>query len=136
RHLLVVLDLVVSFVEVIVKDEVAFFGRQNPQTGMQAFAFATDNRIHEERYRRDFHRDFLSPARLPDDVSSYPVKRSARFAAVVVLYVSQPGDYAIDCFVDEILRVVQAFRNKHSQQARTDDFILAAGAFSISIQPG
>src|SRR5215510_9550792 len=51
RHLLVVLDLVVSFVEVIVKDEVAFFGRQNPQTGMQAFAFATDNRIHEERYR-------------------------------------------------------------------------------------
>lgn len=129
---LVVLDLVVSFVQKIIENELAFFRRQLLETTLEAFAFLAGG-LGVDPHRRDFRRDLLPTVRFPNDIAPDAVEVTAGFAVVSLTNVGQAGYYAVDGLVCEIFSVAEAFRYEHAEEAGANGFILGGARFAVTI---
>ena len=80
----VLLDFVVSFVDVIIQDQVTFCGRQEFEAAHQAIIFVTPVRDLDERYRAHVRCDFPASTGFQNKIASNSMKVTCGFADVAV----------------------------------------------------
>lgn len=115
-HLFVVLDLVVTFVKVVIENQVTLSRRQHVQAQIETLMFGCHDRVFERNNRCHFDRDLFAPDGFQHDMPRDSVEISRGLAAVAVPYIPEPRNDAVDGFVREIFGIVQPFRNKHPHQ--------------------
>lgn len=134
-HLPVMFDLLVSFVQVIIENELLFVSWQQPQTPRQAFRRIALPGFRRHLVRHDVDRDFLASQTFANYVTTDAVKVSSRIADVRVSNFGQTPGYSLDGLVGIVFRITQPVGNKHPDQARADHFVTSTRVVAIRIQP-
>ena len=130
-HLFVMLDLVVSFVQVVVENQVALAGRQTVKTVSQTVVLFAELEFRLDAAFDHPGGDFFSPVVFANDISGNAMKITGRLTRVICFDVRQATHHAVDRFIRKIFGVAEALRNKYPHQTRVDGFVLSAGRVSV-----
>ncbi len=131
-HLFVMLDFLVSFVQVVVENQVALAGRQPVETMSQTVVLLAELESRFDAAIDHGGGDFFSPASFANNISRNAMKVAGRLTRVIRHNARQPHHHAVDRFIREILSVAEAPRDKNPHQTRADGFVLSAGRVSIA----
>ena len=134
-HALVVFDFVVTFVQIVIQDQVALVAWQQPKAPVQAFKFDSRNRFLIDVDDGYLDGDLLTSICLPDDISRHAVEESRGITFEVASDIREPNYYSINSFVGQIFGVVEPLGDENSDETGPDVFIYLSSAFSVGIQP-
>lgn len=133
RHVPVMLDLLASFVRVVVQNQISLPDRQALQTMVEAVELVAFIRFKIHADINELARKLFPPVVLANDVSRDTVKIVCGLTDETILDVRQSLCDAINGFVGKIFSIVEAFGNKYSDQARVNGLVLSSGKVAVRV---